>query len=541
MNSSIQISWKKKIRRDCLHYMSGAIIIRFFLDLTALIAPSITAWMIGDMADALLMLDMQNITSRFPLFIAALTINVLGVSLLQLLENLLLTVNGFSYNRYLVGRYLRLPLAQTQTYDYSAVVTRCEMDITNYYFHQIYRYTRPFVLFFYFLLLSIAIYKNQYPIGLVFLLSLAVLPIIRANHVGIKASKLNAEQAKYREERRATEHMLFNYRDFLREYGLIRFSLKKAGTLFQRYMERFGYETASLDAANGIVSLLCEYGIQIIIMIVGSIFIVFGKSTTGALLTCILLLPSITKACTFAAQWILAIRAEPEDQKRMEFFYGELEPEQKKGMTTVEELQFCDISFSYPGKSEPVLSNLNFSVLASGCTWLRGGNGSGKSTLLALLCGQYTPSGGQICNNGKPLSVSVLRDLTAYQEQDGAIFSTTIGDNLFAPSIPVEKQDQLLKAFGLQKPLDFKVAPQGANLSPGERKKILLCRALLKNAPFLVLDEPENHLDSAARAVLRQILRQCGKGIVLVSHQDSVFSIDELPITDVIDLHTSNS
>lgn len=536
MNPSSEKSWKKEIHRDCLHHMRGAAIVRLFLDLTALIAPSITAWMIGDMTDSLLLFDVQEISLRFPLFIAALMINVLGVPLLQLFENLLLTANGFSYSRYLVGKYLCLPLSQTQKYDPSTVVTRCEVDVTNFYFHQIYRCTRPVILCLYFLLLGITIHQNQYPIGMIFLLCFAILPVIQANHTGTKAAQLTAERAQYREERRALEHMLFSNRDFLREYNLIPFTLEKADSLFHQYMDKSGHKSASLDAANDIVSFLSKYGVQAAVMIVGSIFIAFGKSTVGAMLTCILILPSVTKACTFAAQWILAIRAEPEDQKRMEFFYGEQESNVNESLPAIENLQICNVTFSYPGKTEPTLKNFSYDIPASGCVWLRGCNGSGKSTLLNLLCGQYAPSSGQICYNGQPLSVSMLRAVTAYQEQDGAIFSATIDENLFAPSTTTEKKENLMKSLGLQKPLDFTVTHQGTNLSPGERKKILLARALLKDAPFLVLDEPENHLDPAARIFIKQLLRQRKEKIILVSHQKPSFGSDDPLITVTINL-----
>ncbi len=536
MNSYTASPWKKEISRDCLRHMSGAVSVRFFLDLTALAVPSATAGIIGDMTDSLLLLRTDEIMSRLPLFLVALAINVAGVPLLQLLENLLLTVNGFSYDRYLVARYLRLPLSQTQQYDPSVVVTRCETDVTNYYFHQIYRFTRPLVLALYFLFLGITVWQKQYPVGLVALLSLAAFPVLHANRVGKSASRLTAESAQYQEERRALEHMLFQGQHFLRDYDLMDCSLQKADKLFRRYMDHSGRKMASLKVINSLVSLLGGYLVQIIILIAGSILIAFGQCTAGALLACTLLLPSITKACTYATEWVLAVRAEPEDQKRMEFFYGEIEPEEDDSVQHVQALQIRNVTFSYPGNTQSVLKNISFNIPASGCVWLRGDNGSGKSTLLSLLCGLHAPSSGQILRDGQPISSSALRRITAYQEQTGAIFSVSIGENLFAPSVPQEEQVRLMKELGLQKPLDYAVAPQGANLSPGERKKILLGRALLKNAPFLVLDEPDNHLDPAARAALKRLLRQRRSGIVLVSHQPPASGEDGLPVTAVLDM-----
>lgn len=76
--------------------------------------------------------------------------------------------------------------------------------------------------------------------------------------------------------------------------------------------------------------------------------------------------------------------------------------------------------------------------------------------------------------------------------------------------------------MGLKKDLDFEISSGGSNLSPGEREKILLVRALLRKSPFLLLDEPLNHLDSQAAAVLQSLLSQRTGGLLLVSHQDSI-------------------
>ena len=143
-----------------------------------------------------------------------------------------------------------------------------------------------------------------------------------------------------------------------------------------------------------------------------------------------------------------------------------------------EALDAENVSFSYSGT--PVLENLDFHMNASENVLLQGPNGCGKSTLLSLLAGLETPDSGKICT-GVPLSA--LRKAIALQEQNGTIFSGTVWDNLFLPEEKRENAAGLLAEMAFEKPLNTPVTSGGGNLSPGERKKLLLVRSLLRGAP----------------------------------------------------------
>ena len=198
---------------------------------------------------------------------------------------------------------------------------------------------------------------------------------------------------------------------------------------------------------------------------------------------------------------------------RLAIFYAGASEETSEARPP-EALEAENISFSYSGK--PVLENVDFRMDASENVLLQGPNSCGKSTLLSLLAGLETPDSGKICT-GVPLSA--LRKAIALQEQNGTIFSGTVWENLFLPEEKRENAADLLAEMAFEKPLNTSVTSGGGNLSPGERKKLLLVRSLLREAPFLLLDEPLNHLDAAGRAALGRYL--AGRtGILLVSHQE---------------------
>lgn len=174
-----------------------------------------------------------------------------------------------------------------------------------------------------------------------------------------------------------------------------------------------------------------------------------------------------------------------------------------------------------PLKAEHITKSYGEKTVLKDCTLrlaqgervlLRGENGSGKSTLLRILAGLDAPDGGR-------LSRSVPMENIAFSLQEEAILHVsteelsqyliqggTIDPNALSAHFRGFSVDDLT-----QKPL--------SDLSPGERKKLLLVRSLLREAPFLLLDEPLNHLDAPGRTVLSRYL--AGRtGILLVSHQE---------------------
>ncbi|MCM1026992.1 MAG: ATP-binding cassette domain-containing protein, partial [Roseburia sp.] len=104
-------------------------------------------------------------------------------------------------------------------------------------------------------------------------------------------------------------------------------------------------------------------------------------------------------------------------------------------------------------------------------------------------------------------------------EQDGCIFQGTVWENLFADDTRRGRARSLLDAMGFDKPLDYAVTAEAGNLSPGERQKLLLTRALLRETPFLALDEPLNNMDAQGIEGLLAQLQKRKRGLLFITHQ----------------------
>ena len=496
-------------------------IVRIAYELLSIAAPTVSAFLIGDMADYLLAGDTANILSRLPYFVAAVVFIALIVPLVELCENLLLTKHGFAYDAFLAERFIRLPLIKTQQLEAGAVMERFEEDSASYCFCQVFKRCRPPVLMIYIAaLVYVAFVRKLNLLFMAAIMVLSVLPLVWAKlSAGLKA-RLDRESLEYADERKDMEHDAFRSRDFFRSFKLESGILNVFRNMFEKYFVKTGKRRVLLTALSSMLDYAFSYGAQIFTVVLGAVLISKGSLTAGELLGGVLLLPSISKWYQFASTLVFELRHEKECLGRIALFYTDEPETPDEDAAPSDYIELKNVSFKYPNAQTEAVRGKSFTFSSDSVYMLSGANGSGKTTLLNLLGGLYGKAGGTISGaDGRPLSMASLRKSVAVQEQNGAIFSGTVFENLFVEDRRRDEAQKLLDAFGFAKPLDHNVAEGGANLSPGEQKKLLLVRALMRKAPFIVLDEPLNHLDPQGSAALSHRLAARRRGIIIASHK----------------------
>ncbi len=196
---------------------------------------------------------------------------------------------------------------------------------------------------------------------------------------------------------------------------------------------------------------------------------------------------------------------------------------------------FDHVSFRYPGNEEWVLKDLNITLKRGEHFAVVGMNGSGKTTFIKLLCRLYEPEKGRILFNGTDIREFKHEDyqkLFAVVFQDFQVFALPLGENIAASRHYDDKRveacleqagvGEFAKSLpkGLEQPL-YTVETDGINISGGEAQKIAIARALYKDAPFVILDEPTAALDPIAEAEVyagfQGMVRE--KGAIYISHR----------------------
>ncbi len=504
---------RKEIKKDCVKQTSACVIWSFFYQIFGVVAPMGAAWMMGDMTNELLNLNWPGISIALPLFLLAVILQVFGQTMARYTRNIYLTKNGFDYDGFLIRKLIRIPVAASSSEDAGDVMARFEDDSADFVWNQMVLYSYPGAILLSFgVFVSMMITTKTHILFVGTIVALALLPVLRAAWVGKIQTMLKKEASEYKGQQNQMEQELYDAKDLAQNFTLQPFFVDRLSKLFQTFMKKTGIRQNRMEAANLVLDFFCSYGVQVGALLVGILLIAGNHLTVGSLLSGYLIIPVIQKFSGDVKEWTSNFHEEEKYLSRLEFFYAE--PEEKSGNEeSITGIEAKNISFSYPNSNKKVLQNCNFSMDVSQNIQLIGENGSGKTTLMMVLSGLYTQSYGTL-----NASSAVLKKNTALQEQNGTVFSGTVLENLFIDVNRTEEAKALLVDMGFQKEIDYEVEPDGRNLSPGERKKLLLVRALMKKAPFLFLDEPLNHLDDAGKKALIRQLHKRRSGILLISH-----------------------
>lgn len=210
-------------------------------------------------------------------------------------------------------------------------------------------------------------------------------------------------------------------------------------------------------------------------------------------------------------------------------------------------IEFRDIDFTYPGAAAPAIRNLNMTLHPNETVALIGKSGSGKTTVTNLMLRTLDPSAGHVYFDGhkdEDLSLEWIREQIALVPQDPFLFYGTIADNLRIAKQDASEADieAALKAaelwgFVQESPagINTMVGDQGTALSGGQAQRLAIARALLKDAPIVVLDEPTSQIDVETEALLNRALQRLtdNKTVLLIAHRlSTIEQADRIVVMD---------
>lgn len=247
---------------------------------------------------------------------------------------------------------------------------------------------------------------------------------------------------------------------------------------------------------------------------------------------------SIAMSLNFLTVWASAVFSER--AKMIEKYRGFLKSDFKikdgkatAKITEPKTIKFENMSFTYPGNSEPTLKNINLEIKPYEKIALVGYNGAGKTTLTNLLLRLYDVTDGSILIDGqniKDVTVSSHRNRFSAVFQDFQTFACSVGENVaLDENVDKARVLQALRHSGFSKELkngtDTELLrefdDEGIMLSGGEAQKIAIARAFYKNCPYIILDEPSANLDPIAEYNLNKAMIEAAnhKTVIFISHR----------------------
>ncbi len=303
-------------------------------------------------------------------------------------------------------------------------------------------------------------------------------------------------------------------------------------------------------SASSIVQLLAAFALAVILVVAGH-EATQGRMSAGSFVTLMtsmmVLLPSLKRITNVqsiiqrgvaASERLFAVLDQPDEAD-----HGDIKASRVKGA-----LSFEDVSLQYTADGKPALSELSFTAIPGTVTAIVGRSGSGKSTLIRLLPRFYEPSSGKIRIDGHDIrdyTLVSLRQQIALVSQQVMLFDDSVLANVRYGKASATEQEvwQALRAANaeefvvkLAEGIHTKIGERGSRLSGGQKQRLAIARAILKDAPILILDEATAALDNESERLVQDALAHLipdrttliiAHRLSTVEHADQVLVLDE--------------
>ncbi len=312
------------------------------------------------------------------------------------------------------------------------------------------------------------------------------------------------------------------------------------------HLSRVGAQLRLLSASTVNGAMWVQQMVSVTIILIGVYMIGEGLLSMGGLVACYMLssraMAPVAQVAGLLVQYHNASTALASLDALME---KEVErPESsnfisRRGFSG--DIEFRDVSFVYPGQEVAALRNVSLHIRAGEHVGILGRVGSGKTTLEKLILGLYRPISGAVLVDGidqRQLDPAELRRNIGYVPQDIVLFYGTLRDNITFGA-PLAEDADVVRAAGVAgitnfvnahpRGFDMTIGERGESLSGGQRQGVAIARAMINDAPILMLDEPTASMDHTSEEEVKQRLREVAKGktMIVVTHRTSLLDLVE--------------
>ena len=384
------------------------------------------------------------------------------------------------------------------------------------------------------------------------LLSLTVIPFLYLCLRYYTSTLVNREERVKELESKLLERLYetFGAMRLVKSFARESHELNRYGAAGEKTMNARIAITWQQSLFSVVVSTITILGTALVVIVGGS-FVMHGRLTIGELTVVISYLGAVYGPLSAIAHTTGQLQGALAGAKRVRAMFA-LIPETIDAPDAIDadgvigNIRFEDVGFTYPN-GKHVLQNISFSAKPGEMVALVGLTGAGKTTLVSLIPRFYDASTGKVTIDGVDVHqyrVRSLREKISIVLQDPVLFSGTIGDNirygrLEATREEVEQAARSAHAHDfiarLPKGYDTEIAEAGGSLSGGERQRLSIARAILKNAPIQILDEPTSSLDAISEEIVFAAVKslRAGRTTIVIAHRlSTVRDADRILVLD---------
>ena len=294
---------------------------------------------------------------------------------------------------------------------------------------------------------------------------------------------------------------------------------------YETSMQNYRYDEGLISGFSTLSSL----GVSVMTTLISLYFVIMNKISIGEMLAITQLVNNIANPLGRLSNELPLLKSIKPIENKIEK-YLEINCENRMNyIDSIDDISFNDVSFSY-GNSKEIIHNFNYTFYKNKKYVLIGNSGSGKSTIIKLLLNNYEASRGTLRING--IDINTINGENIYHcisivHQNAPILNDTLKNNItYFKSYSKKQINEVVEKAGLKSfvqslpnGLDTVINENGNNISGGEKQRISIARALLKNADLLIYDEPTSNLDPTTAKEIENILLKENKTCIMITHK----------------------
>lgn len=513
-------SLRHMIFKDCRNAMRLTVIVLTFCSCLSGMMSVYSAGILGDFADAVLHMDLTYGMQHAVKLTLCILIMVIFIPVLELFGDQIMLKYALLHDRIVLGRFLDKRYLDVAKLDAGDIQNRLDSDPCDFriYWVQIRINFYMILVTAVFLGYSIRHIDWKFTCCVISLMLLKICVPIALRKI---QAKYDRETREYQTYFHAGEAEITEKPHIIRIFGLSKPLIRRLDQLFQTYyqdvLKKSVVFAAIADTAFAYLDTFCI----LVILFIGAVMAACGSVTASQLVAMVGYFGVLNNIIKRASDIITQYPILNNLAKRMEVLYSDAEAKGESSSEPLTQFRLKELSFAYDGQM--ILEHFNLEVKRQEKIAVCGENGSGKSTLAKLICGLYQQDSGCFWINDREtddIDIREKRRQFAYAVQEPYLFCGTVKENvrLGNPKASDEEVQRRMDEINISELANRTVSMGQNNLSGGEKQKISIARALLKNAPVLVLDEPERSLDSESVEQLIDLIKTTDRTIILITH-----------------------
>lgn len=513
---------RNKAIKDAIKIMLGTIIIGILVGSTENILRIVSSSIIGDFTNAILNGSVNYAFKDIGLLILSLGLLIFIVPILNVLDSSFMLKKSLDHDKWILNKFFKKDYLKASVYDPGEIGNRLENDTISLRYYVMVVISNPITIIITSIPLGYFLFSKSVIYGVVCIVS-SLLPIAVTFITRNMEARYELKTNEYNDEKVAMERELYDNFIYIKFHNISKSIIKKLDKLFEEYYHNVLVKDITCGSAVTFFNTLCSTLSKVIVILFGVYLVSKNEITVGLIASFLGYMVSIEGIVSMISEVIGGIPQLKQDGERVSEFYIHEEVRGAEVLKDyIKEINIDNLGFSYNNEKK-ILDNVSFHINKGDKVLLSGSNGSGKSTFIKCLCGLYSSYNGEISVNKVNLDnidINWWRDQIAYIEQDPFLFKGTIKENILLGNFNCssENLESVVEKVNLNLELEKEIINNGENISGGQKQKISIARALIKEAPILVLDEPLNNLDIDTKDIIYDIIKQCNKTIIYISH-----------------------